>query len=293
MTDDDPRARAEARAWSTLLDLARRRRDEAARRPVAPPLAGLADAEVLPAQALLDLLRPFAEASPGRTYVLAHLGQSLDGQIATAAGDSHYVNGAENLVHLHRLRALADAVVVGVGTVVADDPRLTTRRVPGPSPVRVVLDPRARLGPDRRVLCDGAAPTLVVRPPGGPRAPGDAETIEVPVHDGRLDLEALLAALAARGLHAILVEGGGMTVSAFLAAGLVDRLHLAVAPLLLGPGRPGVTVPAVARLGDALRPPCRTCQMGPDVLFDCDLAAWRSTASTTAPGSEPASTTRP
>ena len=92
-------------------------------------------------------------------WVLAHLGQSLDGRIATRSGASHYINGPENLTHLHRLRALADAVVVGAATVALDDPRLTARRVEGANPVRIVLDPNRRLPVERHAFTEADAPT--------------------------------------------------------------------------------------------------------------------------------------
>ncbi len=202
---------------------------------------------------------------------LGHLGQSLDGFIGTAGGRADAINGPENLDHLHRLRALADAVVVGAGTVVADDPRLTVRRVAGDNPVRVVVDPRGALLPDHRVFQDGAAPTLQASLEPGP-APGRAERLVVARRDGALALDDLFAQLAARGLRRIFVEGGGQTVSRCLAAGLLDRLQLCLAPLLLGGGRRGLAVPEAASMAEALRAPCRTYAMGADVLFDFDLS---------------------
>ncbi len=106
---------------------------------------------------LFDLYRPLLDAAAGQPYVVAHLGQSVDGRIATRSGDSRYVTGPENLLHLHRMRALSDAIVVGARTVEADDPQLTTRLVRGRSPTRVIIDPSARLGADRRVFRDGRA----------------------------------------------------------------------------------------------------------------------------------------
>jgi riboflavin-specific deaminase-like protein len=227
-----------------------------------------------PARELLDLYLPLCGGPRGEPLAVAHLGQSLDGRIATAEGVSRYVTGPENIVHMHRLRALCDAVVVGAETVRRDDPRLTTRLVPGRHPVRVVVDPHRRLSGGHRLFSDGVARTLVVcmegrRAPGPD--PGQAEVIEVPHRDGSLDLAELLRRLRAMGLTRVFIEGGGFTVSRFLEQGLLDRLHVAVAPLILGSGRPGISLPPVASLDDALRPVARVFPMGSDVLFDCDL----------------------
>jgi len=224
------------------------------------------------ARALLDLYLPLCGARP---WAIAHLGQSLDGHIATSSGDSYYVTGPDNLVHLHRLRALCDAVIVGAGTVARDDPQLTVRHVEGESPVRVVLDPRRRLDASRRVFADDSAATLLAcdenltREPG----PGGAELLGVPMEHGRMRLDVLLARLRERGLRSVLVEGGGATVSSFLAANLLDRLQVAVAPLVTGSGTPGVSLPARDRISECLRPSHRVFAMGADVLFDCDLRA--------------------
>lgn len=211
--------------------------------------------------------------TPAAPATIAHLGQSLDGFIATYSGDSRYVNGRGNLLHLHRMRALCDAIVVGAGTVAMDDPQLTTRLVPGPNPVRVVVDPDRRLGDRYRVFTDGAARTLLAcRHAHTGARHGDAEVLAVGDRDGAFDLAGLVHALRARGHARIFVEGGGRTVSAFLAAGLLDRLQIAVAPLIIGDGRPAIRLTAPARLGECRRPAYRVYRMGDDILYDCDLA---------------------
>ena len=241
------------------------------------------------AQELLDLYLPLTRRP---NFVIGQLGQSLDGRIATVSGRSHYITGPEDIRHLHRLRALVDAVIVGAVTVELDDPELTVRKVEGENPVRVVLDPDGRLGQDRRVFSDRAARTLVVRrmtvPTSSSRAPGDRPfgAGEVPPADGPQAPEvltlpapgsegfkpgAVLEALRARGLRRVLVEGGGVTVSRFLEAGLLDRLHLTVAPILMGSGRPGITLPPIETPDQSLRARCRHVPLGDDLLFDLDL----------------------
>lgn len=226
-------------------------------------------------QVCLEMYLPLIPARTEAPLVLAQLGQSLDGFIATASGQSHFVTGPTSILHLHCLRALSDCVIVGAGTVAADDPRLTTRLVEGPNPLRVVLDPHLRLPITRQVFNDGQAPTLRVRARGVP-LPSQLESpnvqdLEIGTLAGKLDLRALLAQLWSRGMRTILVEGGGVTVSAFLAAQLIDRMHIVVAPFVIGEGRPGLRIPSADQLKDCVRPPPRVYALGGDVLFDCDM----------------------
>ena len=228
-----------------------------------------------PRHALLDLYLPICSATTARPITVGHLGQSLDGFIAMHTGESQFVTGHENILHIHRMRALCDAVVVGAGTVAADNPRLTTRHVSGPSPLRVVFDPSRRLATDYRIFNDPAAPTLYAcaRTLIGP---GDARLERAAI----LGLDAdtlggqvveLVGELRARGCPRVFVEGGGVTVSAFLEANLLDRLHMAIAPLIIGDGRPAIRLPPRGTLSDCHRPRYRVFRMGGDVLFDCDL----------------------
>jgi riboflavin-specific deaminase-like protein len=235
-----------------------------------------------PRHAMIDLYLPICSATNARPITVGHLGQSLDGFIATHAGESQYVTGEENIKHLHRMRALCDAVVVGAGTVAADDPQLTTRHVSGPSPVRVVLDPTRRLADHYRVFNDDSADTLYVCAKSLAR---EGEThfgraLVVPMDDrgDGIDVTAVQRVLRARGCHRIFVEGGGVTVSMFLEAKLLDRLQIAIAPLLIGDGRPAIRLAPRVALSDCHRPRYRVFRMGADVLFDCELGADASDA---------------
>ncbi|QHE86176.1 RibD family protein [Hydrogenophaga sp. BPS33] len=240
--------------------------------------------------ALFGLYKPVLDARTARRHaplsmpwVVAQMGQSLDGFVATSTGDSYYVNGPHGLLHLHRLRALCDAVIVGAGTVAIDNPQLTTRRVPGPQPVRVVMDPSARLDGQSRVFHDGQAPSLwlcdtrhaaLARRRLGASAPHTTEVLAV---DGLLDgtgtcrPERAVAALGLRGFSLLFVEGGGTTVSRFFRAGVIDRLHLVIAPVLIGNGRRGLQVPAHEVMADCPRPRARTLALGEDMLWDLAL----------------------
>lgn len=238
-----------------------------------PEATWIAHTDVSKAAAqLFDLYLPVCLASAGQPLTLAHLGQSLDGRIATESGASCYVTGPANIVHLHRMRALCDVVLVGATTVRSDNPRLTTRRVAGPNPTRAVLDSHLGLATDFNVFQDDAAPTLVFcNPQVTETRLGQAQIISVPIQGNKLSLPAVLEQLHKRGLHAVFIEGGGITVSRFLQANLLDRLQVAVAPLLIGSGRPSITLPVIKDLNDGLRPQHRLFIMGDDVLFDCVL----------------------
>lgn len=229
------------------------------------------------------LLRP--RATP---YVIAQLGQSLDGRIATPTGKSRDINGLSGLDHLHRLRALVDVVVVGVGTVVADNPRLTTRRVPGRSPARAVIDRSGRSPRDAKWLdADGCHRIVFTQNDAG--WPEAVERIGPRDEPDIFEPAKLVSALAARGHRTILVEGGASTVSRFIDAGLVDRLHVCVAPIILGSGRPGLALRPIDGLEGALRPRVDTYLLDDgNILCDCDLRGTGKGGTYVGFGSEPA-----
>jgi diaminohydroxyphosphoribosylaminopyrimidine deaminase / 5-amino-6-(5-phosphoribosylamino)uracil reductase len=219
---------------------------------------------------------PLRRGTVDNLVVVGQIGQSIDGRIATVTGHSKYINGPAGLAHLHRLRALVDAVLVGIGTAVADNPQLTVRRCAGPSPARIVLDPRGRLPPDARVLADDGVRRLVVTAAGvRPNFAPGVEIVEVPAANGEIAPAAILGALAERGFGRILIEGGAHTVSRFIAAGCLDRLHVMIAPTMLGSGQAGITLKPILTADQALRAPMRAHLIGEEVLLDCDLSAQR------------------
>jgi diaminohydroxyphosphoribosylaminopyrimidine deaminase/5-amino-6-(5-phosphoribosylamino)uracil reductase len=219
---------------------------------------------------------PLRGDAPDELFVVAQIGQSLDGRVATASGHSRYINGPAGIAHLHRLRAIVDAVVVGVGTALADDPQLTVRHVAGRNPARVVIDPGARLPAAAKMFAhDGVRCLVMTAHDVKPQLPADIEIVGLQTFQRRIAPEAILSALHERGLRRILIEGGAETVSRFLVANCLDRLHVVVAPIIIGNGRPSFNLPPIERVQEALRAPMKIHKLDGDVLFDCDLSAQR------------------
>jgi diaminohydroxyphosphoribosylaminopyrimidine deaminase/5-amino-6-(5-phosphoribosylamino)uracil reductase len=196
----------------------------------------------------------------GRPFVQLKLATSLDGRIATAAGESRWITGPRARAAVHALRARVDAILVGSGTARADDPELTARRAGRVvhAPLRVVLDSRLRTPPTARLFAGGGAIALCAA--AAPRARRRAleaqgvRVLVVPGAPGALDLRRALARLAAEGVTEVLAEGGGQVAASLLRAGLVDELHWFVAPRLLGAdARPALGPLGLAALARAPR----------------------------------------
>lgn len=184
--------------------------------------------------------------------VTLKIATSLDGRIGTSTGESQWITGPEARAQGHRLRAAHDAVLVGVETVLADDPRLNTRLPEGeagPDPLRVVLDSRLRTPPFARLAKAG---TLILTT-REPIPVGEAEVVRVAGDAAnRPTVEAIMATLTARGVKSLMIEGGGRVAACFITAGVVDAIEWFRAPILLGgDGRPGVAALSLARLAHA------------------------------------------
>lgn len=183
----------------------------------------------------------------GLPFVTLKYAQSLDGRIATSTGDSRWISSERARRFAHRLRAVHDAVLVGIGTVLADDPQLTVRMIKGRNPLRVIIDSHLRIPQEAKVL-QGDAPTLIATASVAPKEKAQAlrqmgiEVVEV--GGERVELSRLLKELASRGVLSLLVEGGQGVITSFLREGLADEVVVIVAPLLIGRG-----VEAIGDLG--------------------------------------------
>lgn len=192
----------------------------------------------------------------GRPWVTWKLATTLDGRTSAADGTSRWITGATARAAVHRLRAERDAVLVGAGTLRADDPHLAVRGLDDVTqPLRVVLDPRAEIALTARVL-DDVAPTLVVVAEDADATRLTAAGVDVlalPVGERGLDLAALLAALHGRGVHSVLLEGGAHLAASAVAADLVDEVVAHIAPALLGAGSPVLADAGITTITEALR----------------------------------------
>jgi riboflavin-specific deaminase-like protein len=214
-------------------------------------------------------------ATSARPSITIKIAQTLDGRIATRTGQSQWITCEPARALAHELRAAHDAVLVGIGTVLHDNPRLTVRLVDGPDPLRVVADTTLKIPLDRHLLTEHPERTIVV---AAEDAPADrVETVRslgarviFGRRDGdRLDLADLLGRLHDLGIRSLMVEGGSGIITSLLRAGLVDRLVICIAPKVLGAGLDAVGDLGIRDLGQALTFSETTIrQLGPDILFD-------------------------
>lgn len=219
-----------------------------------------------------EIFAPFDKTPGNGPFVVGQIGQSLDGRVATIGGDADNVSGTAGLDHLHRLRARADVVVVGAGTVATDDPRLTVRRAKGRNPARAIIDASGRTAGKARWLAEDGVPRIRFVAEGAGASPPGVENIVLPQDpDGALPPPAIIEALFDRGMRTILIEGGPSTLARFIEAGCIDRLHVFVSPLIIGSGKPALELTPVHSLAEARRPRARIFVLDGEALFDCDM----------------------
>ncbi len=216
-------------------------------------------------------------AGAARPYVVLKYAQTLDGRIATRTGDSKWISGEQERSVSHALRGACDAVLVGVGTVVADDPQLTVRLVPGASPLRIVLDSTLRLPLDASMLDERATTIVVTTRRSTPERRRSLEARGIGVRvvaagPAGVDLGATLALLWASGVRSLLVEGGAQVITSFFRARLVDRLVVGIAPTILGSGTDAVGDLRIARVADGLRLTNQSVHaVGDDLVLAADV----------------------
>jgi diaminohydroxyphosphoribosylaminopyrimidine deaminase/5-amino-6-(5-phosphoribosylamino)uracil reductase len=237
------------------------------------------------------LNQPFRKhARTGRPWVLFKSAMSLDGKVATSSGDSRWISGAASRRLVHQWRAECDAVAVGIGTALSDDPQLTARDLPGaapsglPQPVRVVFDTTARLPLDSRLVqAAGEVPLVVVASRAARKADltalegAGAEVIVVAGENGPAQVRAGLDRLGERGLASVLLEGGPRLAGAFLDAGEIDEMRLFVAPMLLGgrSGRDPLEGTGAESIAEAVRVGALACErVGEDLLVTARMKEW-------------------
>lgn len=215
---------------------------------------------------------PVSSIHNDEKLVIGQLGQTLDGCIATPTGDSKYINSDCGLKHLHSIRSAVDAVIVGVGSVNADNPKLTVRLCNGDHPARVIIDPRGRVNLQSELFHDNGSDVIIITAQGTEHPAQDkAEIIYQEAENSYIAPQEIIAALHDRGFDKILIEGGNCTLSKFIDAGVIDRLHLIVAPIIMGGGLSGLNLSPIDKLGEALRPEVTLYPLGRDILFDCNL----------------------
>jgi GTP cyclohydrolase II len=223
---------------------------------------------------LLGTVRPQAN----RPFVVLKYAQTLDGRIATATGDSKWISGEPERSVAHALRAACDAVMVGVGTVLSDDPELTVRMVAGASPMRVVLDSSLRIPFDAKVLRPDAASTVITTERSDPARRAALRErgvrVEVVADDaGHVSLPDALALLRRTGTESMLVEGGSEVITGMLAGGLVDRIIVSISPLVIGSGTEAVNGLGIDAIANGIRLEQRTMlTVGDDIIVAGDVA---------------------
>jgi len=240
------------------------------------------DQQVEPALSLdapTDVMALLGEIRPrhDRPFVVLKYAQTLDGRIATSTGDSKWISGEPERVVSHALRAACDSVMVGIGTVLSDDPELTVRMVAGASPMRAVLDTDLRIPLDAKILGPESATTVITTDRSDPERRRLLRDRGVRVEivgqdDGRVSIREALASLRGNGVESVMVEGGSHVITSLLSAGLVDRIIVGIAPILVGTGTQAVNGLGIRTIASGIRIENRTVlPLGNDIIVAGDV----------------------
>jgi diaminohydroxyphosphoribosylaminopyrimidine deaminase/5-amino-6-(5-phosphoribosylamino)uracil reductase len=224
--------------------------------------------DVLKEQAI-EFYRPYAKfISTGLPYVTLKYAQSLDGRIATKTGNSQWISSQQSLLYSHKLRAVNDAIVIGRGTLVSDNPQLTTRLVNGHNPIRIVISSSGKLPLNRAIFTDGLSPTFVATLSKTIRNSGGHFQV-IPVRGGRtgLIIKDLLGRLAKMGIMTVLVEGGSGVLTSFLMQKAADKIVVCTAPIIIGEGIEAIGDLRIKKLSSSIKlNNVQINQTGPDII---------------------------
>lgn len=195
---------------------------------------------------------PYFSRQKARAITTAHFAQSLDGKIATLSGHSKWIGNEENLIHAHRMRALSDAVLIGSGTLLRDQPRLTVRMVDGPNPTRIVLGQPGQCS-DYNCLYESCKQPIIVIGSTESSLNGQIDYVKMAASEGRVNSINILKLLYQRGIYSVYLEGGAITTSNFLKDKAVDVLQLHFSPLIFGSGKSAITLPEIDEVKNAIK----------------------------------------
>lgn len=193
-------------------------------------------------------LLPWQAEAEKRCITVTHFAQSLDGKIATHTGHSRWIGNDENLLHAHKMRALCEGILIGKGTLVSDDPALTTRHVEGPNPRRIVVSSTPC---NFESLLNSSKEEIWWV--GGKEDSEYVRCIQIEKHPAKTRCERLLQALYEKGINTLFIEGGSVTTSAFLSEGMIDIMQFHISPMVFGSGIPGINLPEIAEVGESVK----------------------------------------
>ncbi len=223
-------------------------------------------------QNLFDLYMPIIFNRENNPYLIAHIAQTLDGYIATKSGESKYISSAQNLEHIHMLRAISDVIIVGTNTVRLDNPMLTTRLVKGFSPMRLILDKKNVLNSNYYVFSnsDGNGYKII----SDKIKHSNGNTFTLPLHKNKFDLNDIIYLIKKLNKKIVYIEGGGSTVSNFYNNKLLHKIHLCISPIMIGEGRSSFILPKIKSLKNIKDNKVKYFKMGEDILCDIDLSGF-------------------
>lgn len=217
-----------------------------------------------------EFYRPYSKyIASGLPFVTLKYAQSLDGRIATKTGNSQWISSQESLVFAHKLRAINDAVIIGRTTLIMDNPKLTTRLVKGPNPIRIVVSASGKVPSDRAIFTDGLSPTYVATLSSVARN-SKANFQVIPVRRGRkgLVIKDLLSKLAKMGITSVLVEGGSGVLTSFLSQKAADKIVICTAPIIIGDGINAIGDLNIKRLDRSIKlTDIKIMKLGPDMVI--------------------------